>query len=300
MDQRQLVEEIQQLELELVEKKRVIRELRRQLQGEKVPNYVFLGLGGREVSLQELFGDKDELIVIHNMGKGCSYCTMWADGFNGIYHHIAEKAAFVLTSPDSPDVQEDLAAERGWVFPMLSTMHNSFKEDLGYKRGNEYHPGVSVFTMDQVGNIYHHTEANLGPGDEYCVVWSLLDLLPSGFEDFEPQKKINSSSPFQLTNNIAIQVQDYEEALDFYENILGFRFIETYEDETKFAVGNVNFFIEDEPEEFNTFFEFAVDSIQAVKHKLLNEGCKITQVYSDKSLMIEDPYGLKFHLFEPE
>lgn len=298
MDQRQIIAEIDELERELVEKKKRINELRSKLQGKRVENYIFQGVD-EEVSLLELFGDKDELIVIHNMGKSCPYCTLWADGFNGIYHHIIEKAAFVLTSPDSPAVQEDLAAERGWVFPILSTCNNSFKEDLGYRKGGENYPGVSVLTKDQEGNIYHHTEADFGPGDEYCVLWSLFDLLPSGYADFQPQKKI-SKSPFQLTNNIAVQVRDYNDALEFYENVLGFELVETYENETQFRVGKINLFVEDEPEETNTFFEFAVDNLQRVKLRLQDEGCEIIEEYSDKSIMIEDPYGLYFHIFEPE
>ncbi|MCD8510180.1 MAG: DUF899 family protein [Bacillus sp. (in: Bacteria)] len=154
-DQGTLSKEIEQLEEELLQKKERIRILRSQLKGNHVDNYFFLASKNKEVSLLELFGDKNELIVIHNMGKSCSYCTMWADGFNSVYHHIVEKAAFVVISPDPPEIQEDVAAERSWVFPMVSSINNSFKED------NLNYPGVSVFTKDDHGNIFHHTRAPL-------------------------------------------------------------------------------------------------------------------------------------------
>ena len=34
---------------------------------------------------------KDDLVVIHNMGASCAYCTLWGDGFNGVYEHLANK-----------------------------------------------------------------------------------------------------------------------------------------------------------------------------------------------------------------
>jgi hypothetical protein len=30
---------------------------------------------------------------------------VWADGFNGIYEHLADRAAFVLATPNTPQVQ---------------------------------------------------------------------------------------------------------------------------------------------------------------------------------------------------
>ncbi len=68
------------------------------------------------------------------MGKGCSHCTMCADGFNGVNHHLADKASFVVASPDVPDVQENFATERKWRFSMISVKGSSFTENLGYQK----------------------------------------------------------------------------------------------------------------------------------------------------------------------
>ncbi|MCD8510179.1 MAG: VOC family protein [Bacillus sp. (in: Bacteria)] len=127
----------------------------------------------------------------------------------------------------------------------------------------------------------------------------MFDLLPSGYEDYRPSKKINKASPFQLTNNIAVQVKNYEDALAFYKNVLGFSLVEKNDDEAKLSINGVNFYIENAPEgTMNTFFEFAVDDVEGVKSLLLNEGCIITKEYSSKSFMVKDPYGLNFHIFE--
>ena len=55
---------------------------------ESVEDYELIGWGNKKVRLSSLFGEKDELILVHNMGRGCPYCTMWADGFNGVLPHL--------------------------------------------------------------------------------------------------------------------------------------------------------------------------------------------------------------------
>src|SRR6266481_1402041 len=59
-----------------------IRELQQSAEPQAVMDYTFATPDG-PVRLSQLFGDKASLFVIHNMGAGCPYCTLWADGFNG-------------------------------------------------------------------------------------------------------------------------------------------------------------------------------------------------------------------------
>jgi predicted dithiol-disulfide oxidoreductase (DUF899 family)/predicted enzyme related to lactoylglutathione lyase len=292
-----LYNEINQLEQEIMDKKKKLAQLRKSVPEQQVKNYLFSSSDKQGITLLELFADKDELIVIHNMGKSCSYCTMWADGFNGVYEHLVQKASFVLSTPDAPEVQEDFAASRGWVFPIVSTKGTTFKEDLGFLIDGYYYPGVSTFRKDKEGNIYHHTKASLGPGDDYNVVWHLFDLLPSGSEDFQPKKNYNRNSIFQITNNVAIQVKEYEKAINFYENIVGMKLERRFEKETKFSFGGLQFYIEDSLGD-SVFFELAVDDFHHAIEKLLDQGCTITKEYHEKSVMVSDPFGLKFHLFE--
>ena len=289
--------EIQALELEIMEKKKQLAQLRKQQASHKVENYLFLTSNEETVTLEELFKEKDELIIIHNMGRNCRYCSMWADGLNGVYHHLLSRCEFVLTSPDDPSVQEDFAASKGWSFPMVSSKENTFSQDIGFKTEKSSMPGVSTFKKDTDGMIYHHNSAYFGPGDEYCVVYSLLDLLPGHTDDFVPQLKQNNRSSFQLTNNVAVGVQHYKEAIQFYSNIIGMKAEIHGEKETMFTINGQNFFIENS--EHNTvYFEFAVDDFERSKKKLLASGCKVDHIYHGKSEMISDPFGLKFHLYE--
>lgn len=172
--------EIQSLEEEISQKKKELADLRKRMPERKVKDYVFKETDGENVSLSALFRDKNQLIVIHNMGQSCSYCTMWADGFNGVFGYVEEKAGFVLTSPDTPDEQKKIKAEIGWQFPMVSTEGTAFKKDLGFENEKgQLHPGASVFRKDAGGDIYHCNDVEFGPGDDFCSVWHFYDLLPS-------------------------------------------------------------------------------------------------------------------------
>lgn len=159
-----------------------IRDQMRQTQAavepEEVRDYEFATIKGN-VKMSELFGKKDRLFVVHNMGKGCPSCTMWADGFNGIFHHVSDRAAFVVCSPDTPAVQQDFAAGRGWKFPMVSHRNTTFAADMGYSANGRTMPGISVFKRKD-GAIMRVADSAFADGDDFCAVWRLFDLLPEG------------------------------------------------------------------------------------------------------------------------
>ena len=164
-----------------------MRALQADLQPHPVEDYLFDGADG-EVRLSGLFGSKDDLFVIHNMGKGCDYCTMWADGYNGVYAYLASRAAFVVSSPDAPATQAAFAASRGWRFPMVSHARSSFARDMGYRdESGRCLPGVSVFRRDG-GGIFRVSDTGLGPYDDFCSVWHFLDLLPGGANGWSPRQ----------------------------------------------------------------------------------------------------------------
>jgi predicted dithiol-disulfide oxidoreductase (DUF899 family) len=155
-----------------------MREAQASIEPEAVADYEFASVEGKR-RLSALFGEKDDLFVIHNMGTSCPNCTMWADGFNGVYPHLANRAAFVVASPDSPATQQRFAAGRNWRFPMISHQATSFAADMGYRAENGFLPGVSVFK--RAGDaVLRVADTGFRPGDDFCAVWHLFDLLPAG------------------------------------------------------------------------------------------------------------------------
>jgi predicted dithiol-disulfide oxidoreductase (DUF899 family) len=161
-----------------------MRDIRAAAEPEEMPDYAFTNSNG-SVRLSELFGAKPDLIVIHNMGASCPHCTLWADGFNGIHDHLANRAAFVLSSPDAPDAQKRFAASRGWRFSMVSHSGTTFAADMGYRsEDGGWLPGVSVFQRE-ANRILRVSDTGFSPGDDFCALWHLFDLLPGGAGDWQ-------------------------------------------------------------------------------------------------------------------
>lgn len=171
---RTIQKEIFQMEEERMKERNDIQKLRDTQESQPVSNYTFYTVNG-ETHLSELFGPHDSLLLVHNMGKSCPYCTMWADGFNTVYEKITERTAFVISSPDNPELQQFFTEERNWKTPMVSIFDDQFKRD--FKDVITY-GGISVFLKDSTGTIHLSTQTLFGPGDEYGILYNLLNLLP--------------------------------------------------------------------------------------------------------------------------
>jgi predicted dithiol-disulfide oxidoreductase (DUF899 family) len=173
--------------------RRRIADLRRKMRAvqdsaepEEVEDYAFAAAKG-PVRLSQLFGGKKDLFVVHNMGARCPYCTLWADGYNGIYDHLADRAAFVVASPDPPAAQKKFAQSRGWTFPMVSHQGTTFAADMGYRTADGgWLPGVSVFKRGR-RRILRVADTGFRPGDDFCALWHFLDLLPEGDAGWMPK-----------------------------------------------------------------------------------------------------------------
>ena len=186
MDYAQARQELEGRRRQIEALRKEMRQVQQAVEPQPVEDYVFQTPEG-EVRLSQLFGAKDDLFVIHNMGTGCSACTMWADGFNGVYDHLADRAAFVVSSPDAPARQQAFAKGRDWRFPMVSHQGTTFAADMGYRgEGGGWEPGVSVFKRTPAG-IVRVSDAELGPGDDFCVAWHLFDMLPEGAAGWHPK-----------------------------------------------------------------------------------------------------------------
>lgn len=147
-----------------------------------------LAPSGARVTLRELFAGKQDLLVIHNMGKRCVYCTLWADELSGIAHHVMDRCGLVLTTPDDPATAGQFARGRRWNFPVASTMGTSFVKDLGFEdKDGDVLPGVTSMTLGADGKPVRVRSAQFGPGDNFCALWHFLDLLPGGAKGWVPR-----------------------------------------------------------------------------------------------------------------
>jgi predicted dithiol-disulfide oxidoreductase (DUF899 family) len=181
--------EIKALEGQLRLDAQRLAELKRSLPPMPVQDYQLNTRDG-PVALSEFFFDKEDLIVIHNMGTQCSHCTMWADGFNGVVNHLMDRAGIVLVSPDTADVLEEFADDRGWLFPVASANGTTFNRDLGMEIDGAAQPGMSTFHRDpETGTIVRVTSEDFDAFDLFTSVWHLIARLKHGVNGWEPRTR---------------------------------------------------------------------------------------------------------------
>lgn len=192
MSHHAMTDEVAQLEKQIGELKSQLSEARRRVPPEDVADAPLLNPDGSPTTLSALFGPHMDLLLVHNMGRKCVYCTLWADGFSSLTPHLTSRAAFVLCSPDEPAVLRDFAASRRWAFSTVSAHNSTFIRDMGFEpEPGKHWPGVSAFRKLPDGRIQRTGKAPFGPGDDFCAAWPFFDLLDRGSAGWEPKYSYN-------------------------------------------------------------------------------------------------------------
>jgi predicted dithiol-disulfide oxidoreductase (DUF899 family) len=161
------------------------------------------------VTLLELFGEHDQLLVYHLMfhpedEHPCLACSMWVDGLHGVHEHLGRAMAFAVITKAPLGKLRGFARRRGWSGLRLVSAHDApeFLTDLGIEgsRGGQF-PALSVFTRETVSGgrngggarVRHALTqcADYGDGtgrgiDLLSPVWNALDLLPCGRGEWMP------------------------------------------------------------------------------------------------------------------
>jgi len=169
-------------------------------------SYEFDGPAGR-VPMRDLFDGRSQLIVYHFMlapgwGEGCPLCSFWADSFNVMPVHLAQRdTSFVAVSRASFGEIDAYRRRMGWSFPWYSSAPGDFNSDFGVSatpqqraEGGEYNfrhveqlgeesPGLSVFATNETGEIFHTYSTYSRGLDPINSGYQLLDLTPKGRDE---------------------------------------------------------------------------------------------------------------------
>jgi predicted dithiol-disulfide oxidoreductase (DUF899 family) len=203
-------EELRLAEIDLMQRRERVAELRRRLPpGATVQDYVFqegpadLAAGDsptRTVRLSELFSGPERSVVVYHLMYGkkqanpCPMCTMWIDGFNGVARHLAQNVDLVIAAAADLPALRQHARNRGWhSLRLLSCGTSTFKYDLLSEdaEGNQ-DSTISVFTRASDGTLRHVYSAHPWMAEEInqrgidllTPVYNLLDLTPEGRDDW--------------------------------------------------------------------------------------------------------------------
>ncbi|MEL6981915.1 MAG: DUF899 family protein [Actinomycetota bacterium] len=192
--------QLRQAELDLMLQRERVAELRRSLPpGPAVEDYPFAASDG-PVQLRQLFTAPDRTLVLYHFmfGKAqtspCPMCSMWADGWNALADHLAERLDLAMVTAAPMADTTALAEARGWTnLRWLSAADTTFKADIGGEDddGNQS-PFISVYRLvDGEPRLTYSASAHID-GDHWrgldllSPVWHLLDLTPEGRGDWMP------------------------------------------------------------------------------------------------------------------
>src|SRR6266850_6556253 len=166
-------EEVRLAEIELLNARERVAELRRELpKGAMIQDYEFVegptslddgDAPTKNVRLSELFTSPDRSLVIYHFMYGkkqtnaCPMCTAWIDSFNGVAHHLAQNVDLAIVAAADPSTLRSYARKRGWnKLRLLSAGDSTFKYDLGSEDSEGHQDStISVFTRDSDGTLRH-------------------------------------------------------------------------------------------------------------------------------------------------
>jgi len=201
--------ELMAAEKELTRKRDALSEQRRRLPRlEIAADYVFAGPDGN-LSLGELFDSRGQLLIYHFMlgpgwVDGCPSCSFWADGYDGIEAHLANRDTTLVTISSARLDEINTYKDRmGWGFPWYSSAGSEFNRDFGvsftdesiatghnYNFGTQTFPGpeaagISVLARSDSGGVFLTYQTFSRGLDMLNVGYHLLDLTPKGRDEDE-------------------------------------------------------------------------------------------------------------------
>jgi predicted dithiol-disulfide oxidoreductase (DUF899 family) len=173
-----------------------VAEIRRALPpGGEVPvDFVFEGINGT-VSLSQLFGDKDTLVVYSMMfgpqrERACPMCTAMLTSWDGAARNLRERVALAVTARSPIKRLLHFKQERGWNnLQMYSDASGDYTRSYVNAEDDDV-PGLSVFSRKD-GTVRHFWSGEMSgemadPGQDprgapdLDPLWAILDLTPAG------------------------------------------------------------------------------------------------------------------------
>jgi predicted dithiol-disulfide oxidoreductase (DUF899 family) len=157
-----------------------------------------------------LFAGKSQLVVYHFMfdpswETPCKSCSFWADNFERIVVHVAQRDVSLLAVSRAPLAKLEAFKKRmGWTFKWVSSGGSDFNRDYhvtltpedaatgeGYynyareKTAYGERPGISVFYKDPSGAVFHTYSTYARGLDMMNAAYHYLDLTPKGRDEAE-------------------------------------------------------------------------------------------------------------------
>ncbi|NTB87537.1 DUF899 family protein [Agrobacterium tumefaciens] len=160
-------------------------------------NWQFRNSEGDELSLADLFGDKNTLITYFwiygpEREKPCPMCADTLSGLNGVARNVMKLAAFKVLGRSPVSRQLEIARKQGWSnLEFVQTLGDAYANDLGLllEDGSEA-PAFTVYQRDgHIVRVFYNSEMPMDAADpgqdprgatDLSPLWNLLDHTPEG------------------------------------------------------------------------------------------------------------------------
>lgn len=104
--------------------------------------------------------------------------------------------------------------------------------------------------------------------------------------------------PYTFSNCICLQLPETEDALEFYEGVLGLRVVGREEGSFELEAEQNRLFL-DRGEHLGPILEFLVPDLEAAREELLSKGCEVVKWEGKEGCCyLRDPFGFVFNLYE--
>ncbi len=170
--------------------------------------YVFDTAEGKK-TLAALFGRNSQLIIHHFMWRhdldmGCVSCSLEADHAEGALVHLENHDVTYVRVSRAPLAKLEAYKKRlGWKAKWVSSYGSDFNYDYGVSftkenlakgkvnynygmvEGFDELPGLSVFTKDENGEVFHTYSSYARGNEEVIGAFIYLDITPKGRNEKE-------------------------------------------------------------------------------------------------------------------
>jgi predicted dithiol-disulfide oxidoreductase (DUF899 family) len=190
--------------------------------------YVFDTSEGKK-TLSDLFGGNSQLIIHHfmwrhDLDQGCVSCSFEADHAEGALVHLRNHDVSYVRVSRAP-LAKLLAYKRrlGWAAEWVSSWNNDFnfdfhvsftEEQLAGKVSYNYEaidgadafnelPGLSVFTKDERGQVFHTYSSYARGNEEVIGAFIYLDMTPKGRNETRIMDWVKRNDEYAQPNGAA-------------------------------------------------------------------------------------------------
>jgi predicted dithiol-disulfide oxidoreductase (DUF899 family) len=190
--------------------------------------YVFDTSEGKK-TLSDLFGGNSQLIIHHfmwrhDLDQGCVSCSFEADHAEGALVHLQNHDVSYVRVSRTP-LEKLLAYKQrlGWAAEWVSSWNNDFnfdfhvsftEEQLAGKVSYNYEtldgtdafnelPGLSVFTKDECGQVFHTYSSYARGNEEVIGAFIYLDMTPKGRNETRIMDWVKRNDEYAQPNGAA-------------------------------------------------------------------------------------------------